>query len=62
MDNEIFITKTGGTDILVLAVGSYGRKRRAYLTDDEALRLAYRLMALAKGGETQGIEHFQREN
>jgi hypothetical protein len=28
------------------------------LTDDEALELAYKLMALGSGGETRGFEKF----
>lgn len=59
MDHEIFLTKTV-TGPLCLAIGSRKRRQRVWLTDADVMKLAYRLMSLGSGGETKGIEQFQR--
>lgn len=59
MENELWLhcnPRFGET--VMLAIGSRNRKRSITLAADDALKLAYRLMALAKGGETQGLERF----
>lgn len=61
MANSVFLSKRCSTDTLVVGVGTCASKRRVVLTDDEALELAYKLMSLAKGGETRGFEKFTGE-
>ncbi len=48
---DIFLSKDRD-DTITIAVGSYLDKRRVYLTEDEARKLAYRLLSLAAG---QGV-------
>lgn len=54
--NELFVlcNHSSGEDI-ILSVGAQ-RFRSISLTPNEALKLAYRLMSLARGDETQGLE------
>lgn len=55
--NRLFLhcSHTCGDDIMI-GIGSRGHKRKVTLMPEEALKLAYRLMSLARGGETQGFE------
>jgi hypothetical protein len=57
-DNRIFLFKRSSTDTLIIGIGTCASARRVMLTDDEALELAYKLMALGSGGETRGFEKF----
>lgn len=59
MDHEIFLTKSV-TGPLCIGIGSRKRRQRVWLTDADVMKLAYRLMSLGSGGETQGIEQFDR--
>lgn len=56
--NDLFLYSRCGDDSVVLGIGTRSSKRRVALTADEARKLAYRLMSLAAGGETQGMERF----
>jgi hypothetical protein len=56
--NRLFLGAFGGLPGVTLKIGSRNHGRRVHLTEDEARKLAYRLMALASGGETQGMEMF----
>jgi hypothetical protein len=58
-DNDLFLhCSSAFPETIMLAVGTRKNKRTRTLTTDGALKLAYRLMALARGGETQGFERF----
>jgi hypothetical protein len=58
-DNDLFLHCSAAyPDTVMLAIGTRKNKRTRTLTADGALKLAYRLMSLAKGGETQGFERF----
>jgi hypothetical protein len=58
-DNDLFLhCSSAFPETVMLAVGTRKNKRTRTLTTDGALKLAYRLMALARGGETQGFERF----
>lgn len=58
-DNSLFLHCTHAfPDSVMLGVGSRKSKRIVTLSADDALKLAYRLMSLARGGETQGFEKF----
>ncbi len=60
--NGLFLYKCqSGLPGIMLKVGSRDRGRRMYLSDDEALQLAYRLMSLARGGATSGVEEFRHD-
>jgi hypothetical protein len=54
--NSPYLCKFPQQSDLCITIGSVGVKCRVWLSDEEALQLAYRLMALAIGGETQGLE------
>lgn len=56
--NDIFLHSHPTSSGIAIGIGSRSSKRIKTLTEDEALKLAYRLMALARGGETQGFERF----
>jgi hypothetical protein len=59
MENELFLHASHVCGETVrLAIGSRTNKRVIVLAADDALKLAYRLMSLAKGGETHGFERF----
>lgn len=59
--NDLFIYSGQTiTDDVTLGIGSHGSKRTVTLSGDDALKLAYRLMSLARGGQTQGFERFER--
>lgn len=45
-----------GEHLITLAIGSKNHSRKIHLSPDEALKLAYRLMSAANGGETQGFK------
>jgi hypothetical protein len=58
-DNDLFLhCSPQFPETVMLAIGSRRYKRSKTLTADEALKLAYWLMSLAKGGETHGLEKF----
>jgi hypothetical protein len=58
-DNDLFLhCSSAFPETIMLAVGTRKNKRTRTLTTNGALKLAYRLMALARGGETQGFERF----
>lgn len=58
-DNDLFLhCDHRFPETVMLAIGSRRYKRSKTLTADEALKLAYWLMSLAKGGETVGLEKF----
>lgn len=59
--NELFIYSGASDDCITLGIGSRSSKRVKTLSNNDALRLAYRLMSLASGGETRGFEQFERE-
>lgn len=56
--NDIFLHAHPSCSGIAIGIGSRSSKRTKTLTEDEALKLAYRLMSLARGGETQGFERF----
>lgn len=60
-DNDLFLLRWASFDGIILGIGTRRSRRKISLSDDEALKLAYRLMSLAKGGETHGFEKFERE-
>ncbi len=45
MDNRLYLTKSPGTNIVCIGIGT-NKRRRVWLSDDDALKLAYRLMSL----------------
>jgi hypothetical protein len=55
MRNLLFVTKSP-TGHLSVALQSGGRRYRVWLSDEQCMALAYRLMALGSGGETHGSE------
>lgn len=57
-DNQLFIFKSGRVECITLGIGSRESSRRITMSDDEGLKLAYRLMSLCSGGETKGVEQF----
>lgn len=59
--NGLYLYRHAVMTGVTLKIGSKGNGRWVSLSDDEALKLAYRLMSLAKGGETQGAETFKAE-
>jgi hypothetical protein len=56
--NRLYLFANPPREEIVLAIGGASHKRRVYLTAHEAQQLAYRLMSLAAGGETHGMERF----
>lgn len=62
-DNDLFLHCSHAfPDTVMLGIGTRRNKRTVTLSADEALKLAYRLMSLAKGGETRGFEKLERES
>lgn len=57
MDNRLYLTKAACSNIICIGIGT-NKRRRVWLSDDDALKLAYRLMSLGSGGETRGAEEF----
>lgn len=63
MNNDLFLhCDLAFLDTVMIGIGTRRNKRTVTLTADEALKLAYRLMSLGKGGETQGFEKLERRN
>lgn len=58
MANELFLYARPDGRGVSLKIGSRGHGRTVTLTDDEAVKLGHRLMALGSGGETRGFEPF----
>ena len=58
--NDLFIYAGSSDDCISLGIGSRSSKRVKTLSNGDALRLAYRLMSLARGGETRGFEKFEQ--
>jgi hypothetical protein len=54
--NEIFLYAgdVDGNQHISIGVGSRGHQRRRQLTENEALKLAHKLMFYARGGSTNG--------
>lgn len=54
-DHDLFITRVMDAP-LCISIGSSRNRRRVWLSDDQAMKLAYRLMSIMHGGTTLGIE------
>lgn len=61
MENDLFLHSNHRFGGIMIGIGSRKSKRTVTLTEDETLKLAYRLMSLAQGGETHGFERFEGE-
>lgn len=57
--NKLFLYNRPQLELIWIGVGDKRSKRKVQLTNDEALKLAYKLMSLAGGGETFGMEEFK---
>lgn len=54
--NRVYLFKSPSTDTVCIGIGTGDNKRKVWMSDEEALKLAYRLMSLGKGGATHGME------
>lgn len=57
MDNNLFLygRQFRGEPIISIGIGQAKHMRRVFITPEQALEIAYKLMSVAKGGETTGM-------